>query len=113
MASSDSDSTLLTDETDDSLSNNGSSDGDGGNAAIAGGSGAGDPAVVWLRVLPLPPPELPRQLKPFREVRGPCHAPAHDASCLAYAQLFITVELITMLVSETNRYASQYGRQPG
>ena len=48
MASRNSDSTLLTAETDDSLSTNGSSDEDGGNAAIAGGSGAGDHAVVGL-----------------------------------------------------------------
>ena len=51
MASNDSDSTWLTDNTDDSSSTDGSSDEDGGNAG-GNANGAGDPAVVWLRVLP-------------------------------------------------------------
>ena len=39
---------------------------------------------------------------------GPCHTPANDSNCLAYTQLFLTMELNAMLVNETNRYATQY-----
>ncbi|XP_023230191.1 piggyBac transposable element-derived protein 4-like [Centruroides sculpturatus] len=60
---------------------------------------------VYLEVLP-PEQSLPTPF-PFKELCGPKHMPPSDSHPVEYFNLFFTFTLLSLMVTETNRYAKQ------
>ncbi|XP_023210296.1 piggyBac transposable element-derived protein 4-like [Centruroides sculpturatus] len=60
---------------------------------------------VYVEVLP-PEQSLPATF-PFNELSGPKHMPPPDSHPVEYFHLFFTFTLLSLMVTETNRYAKQ------
>lgn len=51
---------------------------------------------------------LPKPHVPFMENVGPKHMPPRDAPPIGYFNLYFTASFISIIVTETNRYAQQF-----
>lgn len=96
---SDEDFTLVMEESDDDIESINSDENVEENNDI-------NRFVGYVNVdLPEQPPVLPHQ---FMELPGPKHMPNRDSPPLAYFYLLFTVNLLDLMVKETNRAADQY-----